>query len=83
MCVLLGIFREFLVDPYYEPLAWITVLNNIILIISRSRLSIAQASYSFKRLDMWMFTYATPTIITEALRLVTSLQLLLTTVTVN
>ena len=33
------------------------------LIISRSLLSIAQASFSFKRLDMRTFTYATPTLI--------------------
>ena len=26
MCVLLGIFREFPVDPYYEPLAWFMIL---------------------------------------------------------
>ena len=28
MCVLLGIFREFPVDPYYEPLAWFMILAN-------------------------------------------------------
>ena len=25
MCVLLGIFSEFPVDPYYEPLAWFMI----------------------------------------------------------
>ena len=25
MCVLLGIFPEFPVDPYYEPLAWFMI----------------------------------------------------------
>ena len=25
MCVLLGVFPEFLVDPYYEPLAWFMI----------------------------------------------------------
>ena len=25
MCVLLGIFHEFSVDPYYEPLAWFMI----------------------------------------------------------
>ena len=25
MCVLLGVFREFPVDPYYEPLAWFMI----------------------------------------------------------
>ena len=48
-----------------------------------SRLFIAQASSSFKRLDICMFMYATPTFITKALRLVTQVQLLLMTVTVN
>ena len=44
---------------------------------------ITQASSSFKCLDKRTFTYATPTFITEALRVVTLVQLLLTTVTVN
>ena len=52
------------------------------LIISQIRLSIAQLSF-FKRLDTRTFTYPTPTLITEALCLVTQVQLLLTTVTVN
>ena len=60
-----------------------TVLNNILLLIARSLLSISQASSSFKRLDTRTFTYTTPTFITEALRLVTLIQLVLTTVTVN
>ena len=58
-------------------------LNNILLLIARSRLSVTQASSSFKRLDSLTFTYATPTFITEALCLVMLVQLLLTTVTVN
>ena len=37
-----------------------------------------QASSSFKWLNMCTFTYATPTFVTEALHLVTQLQLLLT-----
>ena len=36
----------------------------------------AQVSSSFKLLDTRTFTYATPTIITKALRLVTQVQLL-------
>ena len=36
-----------------------------------------------KRLDKRTFMYATPTLITEALRLITRVQLFLTTVTVN
>ena len=62
---------------------FITVLNNILLLTTRSRLSIAQASSSFKLFDTRMFTYAIPTFITEALSLVTQVQLFLTTVTVN
>ena len=27
MCVLLGVFREFPVDPYYEPLAWFMIIT--------------------------------------------------------
>ena len=64
-------------------LSGITVLNNILLLTTQSRLSIAQASSSFKLFDMRTFTYATPTFRTEALRLVTQVQLLLATVTVN
>ena len=41
--------------------------TDILLLIVRSRLSITQASSSFKRLDMRTFMYATPTFITEAL----------------
>ena len=54
----------------------ITVLNNILLLTTRSRLSIAQANSSFKLFDMRTFTYATPTFITEELRLDTQVQLL-------
>ena len=54
----------------------ITVLNNILLLTTRIRLSIAQANSSFKLFDTSTFTYATPTFITEALRLVTQVQLL-------
>ena len=46
-------------------------------------LSIAQASFSFKHLDTHRFTYTTPTFITEVLRLITHVQLLLTNVTMN
>ena len=55
----------------------ITVLNNIVLLITRSQLSIAQASSSFKCLNMSTFTYATATFITEVLHLVTQVQILL------
>ena len=51
--------------------------------MAHGRLSINQASSSFKRLDTHTFMYATPTFITEALCLVTLVQLLLPTVTVN
>ena len=61
----------------------ITVLNNILLLINHSHLSITQTSSSFKRLDMHTFMYATPTFITEALHLVTLVQLLLMAVAVN
>ena len=60
-----------------------TVLNNITLLITRSRLSVAQASPSFILLDTCVPTHATPTYITEALCLVTQVQLLSTTLTVN
>ena len=53
-----------------------TVLNNILLLTTQSRLSIAQASSSFKCLNMHTFTFATPTLITEALHLLTQVQLL-------
>ena len=42
-------------------LSGIAVLNNISLIISQNRLSIAQPSSSFKCLNTRTFTYATPT----------------------
>ena len=41
--------------------------------------TIAQLNSSFKCLDTYTFTYATPTLITEALHLVIHVQLLLTT----
>ena len=62
---------------------WITVLNNILLLITRSCLSVAQASGSFKCLDTCTFMYTTPSFVTEALHLATQVQLLLMTVTVN
>ena len=43
----------------------ITVLNNIVLLITQSHLSIVQASSSFKHLDMHTFMYTTSTFITE------------------
>ena len=58
----------------------VTVLNNILLLITQSHLSITQASSSFKCLDTRLFMYATPTFITKALCLVTRVQLLLMTV---
>ena len=58
-------------------------MTNILLLITRSHLSIAQASSSFKHFDMRMFTYTTPTFVTEVLHLVTQVQQLLMTVTVN
>ena len=60
-----------------------TVLNNVLLLIAHSRLSITQTSSSFKHLDMRTFMYTTSTFITELLRLVTLVQMLLTTVAVN
>ena len=42
MCVLLGVFREFLVDPYYEPLAWfmiIVILLNAVMLLSQYSLN--------------------------------------------
>ena len=53
------------------------------LLITRRRLSIAQANSSFNRLDTYTLTHATPTFITEALCIVTQVQLLLTTVSVD
>ena len=49
----------------------IIALNNILLLITRSRLSKAQASSSLKCFNIHTFMYATPTFITEALHLVT------------
>ena len=54
----------------------------MLLLVARSRLSLTQPSSYFKHLDMRTFIYATPTFITEALRLVTLVRVLLTTVTV-
>ena len=49
----------------------VQLFNNILLLITHSHLSITQVSSSFERLDTCTFTYASPTFITEALRLVT------------
>ena len=51
----------------------VTTISLIILLSTQSGLSIAQASSSFKYLSM---CYATPILITEALSLVTYVQLL-------
>ena len=51
-----------------------TILNNILLLIICSCLSITQASSSFKSLDMPTPTHTTPIFITEAFRLVTYVQ---------
>ena len=61
----------------------ITVLNNIIVLITRSCLSIAKVSSSFIWLDTRMSMLTTPTLITEALCHVTSLQLFKMPVTVK
>ena len=53
----------------------ITILNNIILLITRSGLYVAQASSSFKRLDMCTPMHTTPTFITEAFHFVTYVRL--------
>ena len=60
---------------YFSSLVLLLFLNNIIVLITRSHLSIAQVSSSFKWLDTRMFTSTTPALITEALHHVTSLQL--------
>ena len=60
-----------------------TVLNNILLLITHNCLSITQASSSFELLDTRTFMYTTPTFITEAVHLITYVQLLLMTVAVN
>ena len=50
-------------------------LNNIIVLINRSYLSAAQASYSFQWLDMHTSMLTTPIFKAEAICLVTLLQL--------
>ena len=52
-------------------LSGITILNNIILLITRNCLSLAQASSCYKSLDMYTPMYSTPTFVTEELCLVT------------
>ena len=64
-------------------LSGINVIVTPILLITRSQLSIAQANFSFKCLDKYTFMYTTSTFIIEVLHLITQVQLLLTTVTVN
>ena len=61
----------------------VTVLNNILLLLTQKHLPIAQASSSFKLLDTCMLTYATTIFITEVLCLVTPVQLFLMNVTMN
>ena len=61
----------------------VTVLNNILLLLTQNHLLIAQASSSFKLLDTCMLTYATAIFITEVLCLVTPVQLFLMNVTMN
>ena len=69
----------------YQSLLLSTIVlnDNIVLIVTSSRLSIAQLSSPFKYLNMRTFTYATPILITEALHLITQVQLLSTSVTAH
>ena len=60
-----------------------TVLTNIILLITWSCLSVTQASSSFKLYDTRTLMYAIPTFITETLSLVTQVSLLLMTYSVS
>ena len=53
------------------------------ILIAHTHLSIIQANFPFKCLDMRTFVYTTPTFIAEVLCLVILAQLLLMTVTVN
>ena len=56
----------------------VTILNNVLVLITQSHLSTAQDSSSFKHLnDMCMFMYVTPTFITEVFHLVTQVKLFL------
>ena len=48
-----------------------TPFKNIKLLITQSHSSIAQATSSFKHLDMYTFMHAIPTFVTEALCVVT------------
>ena len=54
-----------------QILSGITVLNNTVILITQSHLSIAQSSSRFKCLNMCTFIYTTPTCITEAHHLIT------------
>ena len=62
-------------DLFLYYVCSITVLNNILLLITWSCLSIPQASSSFELFDMHKFKYIAPTSITEVLFLVTQVQL--------
>ena len=62
-------------DLFFRFLVVQLFLNNTVLLINRSHLSIVQASSSFKRLDTRMIMYPTPIFITEALRLITWVKL--------
>ena len=66
----------FLSDITISLAVAISAINNAILLITRSFLSAVRASSSIKYLDMHTFMYTTSTILTEALHLVTYVQLL-------
>ena len=55
----------------FNSLVLLLFLDNIIVLITRSCLSIAQVSSSFKWLDTRTSTSTTPTFITETLHLIT------------
>ena len=59
-----------------ECMGNVVSLTGHILLITQSCLSVAQASSSFKCIDMCTPTHATPTFIAEALHLVTYVQLI-------
>ena len=54
MCVLLGIFCEFPVDPYYEPLAWFMINSQNVKSVHLLAVIIASVFKEESSVSAWM-----------------------------
>ena len=71
MCVLLGGFPKFPVDPYYEPLAWFMILSNYRTVTNVSMISEAISLKAIVHTSLIMLTGYTDSSIMQLILLKT------------